>query len=54
MSEIPYELRELEQWVCWGVDMEHLKMPYDPRDLTKPAKAGDPSTISDLYLNLKN
>lgn len=39
---IPYELRELEHWVCWN----ESKIPYQP--CGKPAKANDSSTWSDF------
>lgn len=42
-DNIPTELKELKQWVCWGVDKTKLKMPYNPQNL-QPAKAGVPET----------
>ena len=41
---IPTELTKLNQWVNWGVNPDNPKMPYCPRDLRIPAKAGDPTT----------
>ena len=43
LNNIPLELKQLNQWVVWGVDAEKPKMPFNPINM-KPAKAGDAST----------
>lgn len=48
IENIPLELRELHQWVCWkritrGDDPKPTKVPYLPCG-TKPAKSDDPDT----------
>ena len=42
-NNIPKELKQLQQWVCWGVDKQNPKKPFNPNNLTS-AKAGDSST----------
>lgn len=42
-SEIPEELRKLDQWVCWGANEQPLKCPFNPVNGNK-AKAGQPGT----------
>lgn len=38
-SNIPFELANFKQWVCWGWKGRPLKMPVNPK-IEKPAKAG--------------
>jgi len=44
-SNIPHELKALNQWVLWGVgkDKDKHKIPYTPKEMI-PAKAGNPAT----------
>lgn len=48
---IPGELRELSQWVCWKYEKsstgKSTKVPYDPRTM-RPASVVDPSTWVDF------
>lgn len=45
-ANIPEEIKQLPQWVVWGVDTSKPKCPFNPATM-RPAKAGDPVTWSD-------
>lgn len=51
-DNIPMELREVPQWVCWNMVAEGndkpKKIPIDAKT-GKPAKTNDPSTFSDFF-----
>ena len=47
-KDIPQELKDLPQWVVWGIDPDKPKMPFKPTTL-KAAKAGDPTTWSGYH-----
>ena len=45
---IPPEMKELKQWVIWGMNEEKPKSPYTPNTPSVGAKANDASTWSDF------
>lgn len=47
-ENIPIELKQLNQWVVWGVDKDNLKCPYNPITM-KRAGAGQPNTWGKYY-----
>ena len=47
MNRIPDELKQLKQWVVWGVSPDKPKLPYNPAGMN-PAKAGEAKTWADF------